>query len=1406
MANVVKSKVANALTSAAKDHVIAVAQDIYDEELNQYQSEINKNKADLVDGKVPSTQLPSYVDDVLEGYYKDSVFYKTKSGSTYSDAYTGESGKIYVDVDTNKSYRWSGTAYVEISSSLALGETSSTAYRGDRGKTAYDHSQSAHAPSNAQANTIETVKVNGTALTPDANKAVNITVPSVSGKEDTSNKVTSWSATTTNTHYPSEKLVKDSLDAKQAALTQGTDIVINGTTISAKNTVKQLGYLTDLNVDVSTIDGDFAVFFTDDAADNKPAEWTAGGLYATGLVYKPANSNNSEWIQVCWRTTSDGSNMYSRYKNPGQAWSQWYCVDDNNKVGIIGSITDANIDCSNLKYNLYTFTTGNTCANTPWTGVESAIQATGLLFKKGTGVWQQLIWRAGVKGILYTRYYNSSGWPKEAIADTDPVQYKYLWYRLDSGYTNIGEVNTLNINPRGIETDFAGFIVKSFEDDSSPWGDEIGAAVNVLCQYQKIGRDWYQKVWRMWPLNAGVYMRKCNIDDPYFQHADIWRRIDASPTGAPVTSVNTKTGAVVLSANDVNAVSTVANQGLTDTQKSNARTNIGASAIGHTHGDLYLAKKIFTTTNSGTAQTGKWREVAVTTNISTSEYSNATVFAVKDSICWNGDYCGLLSVSIRCSNNNNVTHLTLTTDNPNLKDKFITVYNNTTHKWSLYADASDSDNTWILTCLTDNTYLVQGDNVLVNKPTAPTSGMLAECVCYVGGSLDGYATEEWVENKGYVTTDRTTITVGGTNLTGNSGSTRNGITLAAGSNVTLTPDATNNKVTISASDSSRIHNWSVGGVNVVCKLFSFQIPKERWGNGSAEFSYASRNSGVGSFRFSYSEIIGTETVFNIKTYYTVNSQLYNSYVPSLYLTTTSTHYVVTCYAHIEQYSTLQMQQLSLFMSEAITWTTEVVNETPTGTLVQQDFGSVGNVTSVNTKTGAVVLSASDVNAVSTVASQGLTDTQKSNARTNIGAGTSNLTIGTTATTAAAGNHTHSNYLTGITKSMVTTALGYTPPTSDTWRPIGTGETDAAAGNHTHSSYVAKSGDDMTGSLTMKGSDLVLGTSGTSSNDSGDIIWKYGNGNEKARLYVANTYDAEYTPAYRVFKEDGTKLKEGALAWRDHTHSGMVTNTINNLTAKNYLNWGTAANNSIPTTSTIAYWNGAYNSTGTSNLTYCNKGAFGTMATKDNISDYLSSSITSTDGTKAATSSAVKTVNDKVEARSVKRSYSTGNLAYNTYNGKYVLLATLTSKNWTDITTYKFLIGWATVSSTNPIISGILSVNFSGTGGVECPYYTIDQALADKIYCSYDSSHIYIYTKVSSTCAVNISMFDDAGKWMIGSDIRHEIAFPTSITSATTMTGTASNRYMPVPDQVILTQAQYNALSTKNPNTLYFIKE
>lgn len=86
-------------------------------------------KADLVDGKVPSSQLPSYVDDVVE------------FATFTSFPISGEPDKIYVAVDSALTYRWSGSIYIEISKSLALGTTSGTAYYGDKGEIAYLHSQ-----------------------------------------------------------------------------------------------------------------------------------------------------------------------------------------------------------------------------------------------------------------------------------------------------------------------------------------------------------------------------------------------------------------------------------------------------------------------------------------------------------------------------------------------------------------------------------------------------------------------------------------------------------------------------------------------------------------------------------------------------------------------------------------------------------------------------------------------------------------------------------------------------------------------------------------------------------------------------------------------------------------------------------------------------------------------------------------------------------------------------------------------------------------------------------------------------------------------------------------------------------------------------------------------------------------
>lgn len=92
----------------------------------KFETKIDKTFVLDDSNKIKSELLPAFVDDVLE--------FETKTNFPP----TGEGGKIYLAIDTNKSYRWGGSSYVELSSSVALGETSGTAYAGDKGKALSD--------------------------------------------------------------------------------------------------------------------------------------------------------------------------------------------------------------------------------------------------------------------------------------------------------------------------------------------------------------------------------------------------------------------------------------------------------------------------------------------------------------------------------------------------------------------------------------------------------------------------------------------------------------------------------------------------------------------------------------------------------------------------------------------------------------------------------------------------------------------------------------------------------------------------------------------------------------------------------------------------------------------------------------------------------------------------------------------------------------------------------------------------------------------------------------------------------------------------------------------------------------------------------------------------------------------
>lgn len=117
----------------AKTEAIAGAGTNTDTKVGELRNELTPlieekvKKADIMEGNfIKASVLPSFVDDVLE----------FENRQAFDES--GEAGKIYVDKETNKTYRWSGSAYVEISASLALGETAGTAYEGDKGKALAD--------------------------------------------------------------------------------------------------------------------------------------------------------------------------------------------------------------------------------------------------------------------------------------------------------------------------------------------------------------------------------------------------------------------------------------------------------------------------------------------------------------------------------------------------------------------------------------------------------------------------------------------------------------------------------------------------------------------------------------------------------------------------------------------------------------------------------------------------------------------------------------------------------------------------------------------------------------------------------------------------------------------------------------------------------------------------------------------------------------------------------------------------------------------------------------------------------------------------------------------------------------------------------------------------------------------
>ena len=197
-------------------------------------------------GKVPETQLPSYVDDIVEGYLYEGTFYEDPEHTTEIQ---GETGKIYVDIVTNRSYRWSGSAYVEIGDndeytagralvSDANGKIAASDITTEELSTLDDISGNIQEQINGKISSTEKGTANGLA-TLDANgKLTDTQLPTVTANKalvsDANGKTSASSVTSTELGYVSgvTSAIQTQISGKQDAIT-GAASSITSTDLTA---------------------------------------------------------------------------------------------------------------------------------------------------------------------------------------------------------------------------------------------------------------------------------------------------------------------------------------------------------------------------------------------------------------------------------------------------------------------------------------------------------------------------------------------------------------------------------------------------------------------------------------------------------------------------------------------------------------------------------------------------------------------------------------------------------------------------------------------------------------------------------------------------------------------------------------------------------------------------------------------------------------------------------------------------------------------------------------------------------------------------------------------------------------------------------------------------------------------
>lgn len=307
-------------------------------------------------GVISSTYLPSYVDDVIDGTISDDL-------STFTDtngkAVTPEAGKIYNDTAKNKSYRWSGTTYVSLNDGVALGETENTAYRGDRGKVAYDHSQSAHARTDAtkteKSSTNGNVKINDSEVTvyTHPTTAGNKHLPAAGTVnqylKNTAAGTGAWESADTTPTADSVKLITSGAVAQ--VKTDLTAEIGKKADSDHTHTKGDIGLGNVDNKSSETIRSEITKKNVTDALGYTPVESvpemtgaTASAAGKTGTVPAPAAGDNTKFLagDGTWSTPKDTVYTHPSY-TPRTSGMYKVTVDDKGHVSAVSAVEKSDI-------------------------------------------------------------------------------------------------------------------------------------------------------------------------------------------------------------------------------------------------------------------------------------------------------------------------------------------------------------------------------------------------------------------------------------------------------------------------------------------------------------------------------------------------------------------------------------------------------------------------------------------------------------------------------------------------------------------------------------------------------------------------------------------------------------------------------------------------------------------------------------------------------------------------------------------------------------------------------------------------------------------------------------------------------------------------------------------------------